>query len=85
MFLVFLCALCLTGYSLATLHREFAALVSVRYYDFADIILQPRLFQAAKPELRDVEQTMATYSLNEPQATAILCSLRTEGFTLIQG
>lgn len=75
----------LTVLSLSTLHREYAALVSVAYYDLFEIILCPRLSKAARVNRRDVEQTMAKYNVNEPQATAILSSLQTDGFVLIQG
>jgi senataxin len=75
----------LTIFSLSTLHREYAALVSVAYYDLFETILRPRLSKASRIERRDIEQTMAKYSVNEPQATAILSSLQTDGFVLIQG
>jgi len=76
---------CLIYPSLSTLHREYAALVSVAYYDLFETILRPRLLNVPKIERRDIERAMVRYSVNEPQATAILGSLQTEGFGLIQG
>ncbi|KAI6044781.1 SEN1 N terminal-domain-containing protein [Pisolithus marmoratus] len=71
--------------SLSTLHREYAALMGLPYYDSFATVMQPRL--SAHPHLDhlEVQQTMSNYRVNEPQARAILSSLRTEGFALIQG
>lgn len=71
--------------SLSTLHREYAALMAVPYYDSFSMVMQPRLSGHPRLESREIEQTMATYGFNEPQARAILSSLRTPGFALIQG
>ncbi|KAF8630856.1 hypothetical protein AX17_005215 [Amanita inopinata Kibby_2008] len=72
-------------FSLSTIHREYAALVSLPYYDFLDTILHPNLPLPAKVDHKDVQSTMSKYGVNEPQATAILSSLETSGFSLIQG
>ncbi|THV05327.1 hypothetical protein K435DRAFT_774010 [Dendrothele bispora CBS 962.96] len=72
-------------FSLSTLHREYAALVSAEYYEFAQQILQPSLSPLPKIEPANLKQTMEKYRLNEPQAVAVLSSLRTNGFGLIQG
>lgn len=72
-------------FSLSTLHREYAALLSLQYNDLCDFILRPILPKASEPEPRDVSEIMRTYKLNEPQAIAILAALKTDGFTLIQG
>lgn len=71
--------------SLSTLHREYGALVSLQYNDVCEFILRPSLPIAPAVNKRDVEETMKKYKLNEPQATAILKALKTEGFSLIQG
>lgn len=34
---------------------------------------------------REINEAMVTYGVNEPQARAILGSLQTKGFSLIQG
>lgn len=71
--------------SLSTLHREYAALVAIEYYDLADFLLKPRL--SRKPTISDdeVQSTQTKYNVNEPQAIAIASVMRTEGISLIQG
>ena len=71
--------------SLTTLYREYAALMSLPYYDLCDTILRAKLSKPSIPDARDVQRVMATYSVNEPQARAILYSLTADGFALIQG
>lgn len=71
--------------SLSTLHREYGALVSLQYNDICGFILQPSLPIPPTVNKRDVEETMQKFKLNEPQATAILKALKTQGFSLIQG
>lgn len=70
--------------SLSTLHREYAALVALPYYDLSDVILNPKL---VKPiiDKREVRASMEKYGVNEPQAGAIVGAMNTEGFSLIQG
>ncbi|KAF5369282.1 hypothetical protein D9758_002689 [Tetrapyrgos nigripes] len=72
-------------FSLSTLHREYAALVSAEYYEFAQQILQPSLSPIPNLDTAHVKQTMEKYKLNEPQALAVLSATRTNGFGLIQG
>ncbi|KAF5360948.1 hypothetical protein D9756_004803 [Leucocoprinus leucothites] len=72
-------------FSLSTLHREYAALKSLPYYDYADAILQPKLRRASPPEQWEIRKAMSDFKINEPQAVAILSGIKTEGFTLIQG
>ncbi|KAI0061699.1 hypothetical protein BV25DRAFT_1948064, partial [Artomyces pyxidatus] len=72
-------------FSLSTLHREYAALVAMPLYDFANFILQPQLSRPPSIDQYEIRQAMASYNVNEPQARAIASSLRTEGFSLIQG
>jgi senataxin len=71
--------------SLSTIHREYAALASLPYYDFADMILRPKLAMPPVVNPKDVQNAMITYSINEPQAKAILSSLESSGFCLVQG
>lgn len=47
--------------------------------------MQPRISAMPRLDNRDVDQAMSNYRVNEPQARAILGSLRIEGFGLIQG
>lgn len=75
----------LTACSLTTLYREYAALMSLPYYDLCDTILRARLNRPTVPDSKEVQRTMATYNVNEPQARAILYSLTADGFALIQG
>jgi senataxin len=70
---------------LSTLHREYAALLSLQYNGLCDFILNPILPKAPEPEWNEVQETMALGNLNEPQAIAILKAMKTNGFTLIQG
>ncbi|KDQ62427.1 hypothetical protein JAAARDRAFT_121642 [Jaapia argillacea MUCL 33604] len=72
-------------FSLSTLHREYAALMGLPYFDSFDIILHPRLSKRPLISPEKVTQAMSTFNVNEPQALAILSSLATEGFSLIQG
>lgn len=71
--------------SLTTLHREYAALMSLPYYDLAETILRAKLNKPTTADSREVQRTMVTYNVNEPQARAILYSLTADGFALIQG
>ena len=70
--------------SLSTLHREYAALVALPYYDLADVIFSPKLVKASIDK-REVRASMEKYGVNEPQAGAIVAAINTEGFSLIQG
>jgi hypothetical protein len=72
-------------FSLSTLHREYAALVALPYYDLYEKILQPQLSPIPNINPNDVDQTMTKYNVNKPQAIAILGSLQVDGFALIQG
>jgi hypothetical protein len=71
--------------SLATLHREYAALLGLEYYDLLSHILRPQLVRSTKFDEAEVKRTMALYSLNQPQAEAIVGSLQSEDFCLVQG
>jgi hypothetical protein len=71
--------------SLSTIHREYAALMALPYYQFFDTVLRPRLNNAAVADVTELRRIMTEYQVNEPQAIAISTALRTEGFTLIQG
>ncbi|KAG5732132.1 hypothetical protein E4T56_gene2153 [Termitomyces sp. T112] len=71
--------------NLTTVQREYASLVAVPYYDQFSTILNPRLPNLSELREKDIHEIMATYRVNEPQAKAILTSLRSDGFVLIQG
>jgi hypothetical protein len=77
--------LILLTFSLSTLHREYAALMAMPHYDCADLILKPHLLKPPFVDQRELQQTMTKYSVNEPQARAVISALRTDGFSLIQG
>ncbi|KAI0320191.1 AAA domain-containing protein [Amylostereum chailletii] len=72
-------------FSLSTLHREYAALVAMEFYDFSDFILKPKLKPTPLIPEDELRATMQAYNVNEPQARAIESALQTEGFSLIQG
>ncbi|KAG0703798.1 SEN1 N terminal-domain-containing protein [Suillus ampliporus] len=72
-------------FSLSTLHREYGALVALPHYDLFQMILTPTLSVTPPLEPREVQHTMSAYNVNEPQARAIIGSLKADGFALIQG
>ncbi|OAX44312.1 hypothetical protein K503DRAFT_861544 [Rhizopogon vinicolor AM-OR11-026] len=72
-------------FSLSTLHREYGALMALPHYDLFQMILTPKLSALPPLEQREVQHTMSAYNVNEPQARAIIASLKVEGFALIQG
>ena len=72
-------------FSLSTLYREYAALAALEYYDLCDTIFRPRLAPMERLSPNEVSRAMTSYRVNEPQAKAILSSLNTTGFSLIQG
>jgi len=76
---------CLSLHSLSTLHREYGALVALPHYDLFQTILTPKLSVMPSIEQREVQHTMSAYNVNEPQARAIIGSLKVDGFALIQG
>lgn len=72
-------------FSLNTLHREFSALVGLGFCDINNLIYQPSLSDPATVSAREIQDAMRNYQVNEPQAKAILSSMSTKGFSLIQG
>lgn len=71
--------------SLSTIIREYAALMALPHYDLLDSILHSQLPRPGNVASDEVHKVMKAYNVNEPQANAILKSLSTEGFALIQG
>lgn len=59
--------------------------MALPYYDMADFILRPKLSDPVMASFSDIQQAMSSYQVNEPQAKAIISSMKTKGFTLIQG
>lgn len=59
--------------------------MALPFYDAFQSIMQPRISALPRLDNHDIDQAMSTYRVNEPQAKAILSSLRAEGFGLIQG
>ncbi|EIW80969.1 hypothetical protein CONPUDRAFT_104043 [Coniophora puteana RWD-64-598 SS2] len=72
-------------FSLSTLHREYAALMALPYYDLFSTIMNPVIKPIPRMNQDEVKRAMNTYKINEPQAKAILGSLSADGFALIQG
>ncbi|KZS90457.1 hypothetical protein SISNIDRAFT_180023 [Sistotremastrum niveocremeum HHB9708] len=72
-------------FSLSTVHREYAALKALPYYDFYDDIIHARVSKPVRPSRDDITKAMKNHMVNEPQAVAILSAMKTSGFSLIQG
>ena len=70
---------------LSTIHREYSALKSLPFLELSDHILRPRPPTLAEPDVKMIEEAMRSYQVNKPQAMAIIGSLKTRGFSLIQG
>ena len=64
---------------------EFTALKVLLYYDFYADIIRPQPARVPHVPVSQVQQTMKSHQVNEPQAVAILWSLQVERFSLIQG
>lgn len=73
--------------NMSTAAREFAALKGLPFYEpeLLNSILEAK--PTALPEIPRVtwEKAMIAYNVNEPQAKAIIGSMRVKGFALIQG
>lgn len=73
-------------FSLTPIHREYAALIAMRYFELCETILKPTNQVPHKPSQNTVQQIMDTYNVNTPQAQAIVGAIeKPHGFTLIQG
>ncbi|CDZ98451.1 helicase sen1 [Phaffia rhodozyma] len=83
--------------NLSTMHREFAGLRGLPYFDtplsrnpgdtLMNAVLKAESFPPLQFSSRDIQEAMKTYAVNEPQAKAVLAAMdqRTTGFVLIQG
>lgn len=74
--------------SLSTMHREFAGLKGMPYYDqMLSAVLHASSSPLVDPPKYTIGKAMDAYSVNEPQARAILGAMNpnTSGFVLIQG
>lgn len=67
------------------MNREYGALMGLPYYDLFQTVMDPPRRALYNVSAREVNEAMVTYGVNEPQARAILGSLQTKGFSLIQG
>lgn len=72
-------------FALNTVNREFAALLTLPYYDLVREIMQAKVSSRFRPSSAEVAKLRETYGVNEPQAEAILGSLQGQGFSLVQG
>lgn len=73
-------------FTLTTLHREYEALQVMQYYNLLPSILMARCAVRETLSESEIRQAEADYGVNQPQAEAILGSLKAEqGFNLIQG
>lgn len=59
--------------------------MALPHYDLFQMILNPKISPVPPLEQREVQHTMSAYNVNEPQARAIIGSLKIDGFVLIQG
>ncbi|KAG0038349.1 DEAD-box type RNA helicase [Podila clonocystis] len=72
--------------NLTPIHREYAALIAMRYFELCETILKPTNQIPQKPPQNTVQKIMDTYKVNTPQAQAIVGAIeKAHGFTLIQG
>jgi len=71
--------------SLSTVHREYAALMGMNHYDWADAVYEARIDAPVIPAESHIRKVMVAQRLNNPQARAVIASLETPGFSLIQG
>lgn len=76
---------CVKLSGLTPIHREFATIKALPYYDLCDEIVTGRPTKGMANDQRDIEKLMKAYGVNEPQAKAIDAALSNMGFTLIQG
>ena len=60
-------------------------MMALPHYDLLNSILHTQLQKPSRVDGSELQRVMKMYSVNEPQAKAILKSLDTEGFALIQG
>lgn len=72
-------------FSLVTLRREYAALLSAPDLGLAEDILQARAARRAEVSAADQAAAVRKFGVNPPQANAIVGAMRTPGFSLIQG
>jgi senataxin len=71
--------------SLTPLEREYGSLVCLQYYDLRDEILEAKPRDLVEAEPAQIKQMQDIYTVNEPQAKAIISATNGLGFTLIQG
>ncbi|KZV98838.1 hypothetical protein EXIGLDRAFT_763074 [Exidia glandulosa HHB12029] len=72
-------------FSLSTVHREFASLVALPYYDLFEPIIRAQHSPKRHVDSADVRRAMKSHRVNEPQARAIVASMEADGFMLVQG
>lgn len=73
-------------FSLSTIHREYAALAALPYFDSFYSVLHASVSNPPMPSTKEaVKDAMEAHHVNEPQAAAILATMQARGFMLIQG
>lgn len=70
---------------MTTVEREYASLKGLQYYDLKDQILQAAPNDPVTLSDEEAKEMQTLYNVNKSQATAIVGSFNTEGFSLIQG
>lgn len=76
---------CVKLSGLTPIHREYATIKALPYYDLCDEIVMGRPSKGSALHPTDIDKVMKAYGVNEPQAKAIDAALNNTGFTLIQG
>lgn len=70
---------------MTTIEREYSSLKALAYYNLKDKILAAEPSESSEPRNEILAQVIKAYNVNESQARAIVCSLNTDGVSLIQG
>lgn len=71
--------------SMTTIEREYCSLKGLPYYDLQSDVLNALPSSGEKPSSARIEKTVNNYNVNVSQAKAIISSLSSPGFSLIQG
>lgn len=60
-------------------------MMCLQYYDLEHEIINAKPTELEEPTEAQVKRTKNLYTVNEPQARAIISAIKNTGFTLIQG
>lgn len=71
--------------SLNTAYREYAALITLPYCELLPDVLDPHPLVSQDKTPEQIKKACSAFQVNIPQANAILKTIQTKGFSLIQG